>query len=452
MNTHEFGEEVILEIEEEEKEPIFVKCSRCGEEVEVDSEDEEVEECDHCEDWIFCECCKAWKEPDGAEDVHNGSCRGHDTQTWCRSCIDDCAHWCEKCEEYFVDDLITVNGRRGNTKEMCESCADVHAWRCSDCEEYFLNDVDDRGYDDLYLCESCYENDHSYCDDCETHYRIGSNCECSQDRRRLGNRIKAYGDHGTFKKHQTFPGPLIGLEMEVGSFDRNNSDFMDEYEPNLGTDFAFPTRDGSLSRESGIEFIGHPRTALDHLNIWEDYEEFFRLLEVHEACLDLYPSGCHTNMKMLSDDQMRAATIAVERFRKALLLFTHPARLSQRSLYSSSEDKIQDDPQNWKTQKHHGATQLKRGDDLVEFRIAGMTLDIHRFHAQIQLYHNLWSWCREVQQNPWEAAYVPFDEIFLPTMFNNHIADVIEMGMSTGPLKVNVGSIDQPVPRRHRAA
>jgi len=451
LNTHEFGEEIELEIEEVEKEPIFVRCSRCGTEVEVDSEDEEVDECDHCEDWIYCENCKEYHDPDGAAEVNRGSCGSRDTQTWCESCVDDNASWCEMCEEFFADSLTCVHDHRGHTKQMCDNCVGDLAWQCSDCELYFTNDVINHGYDNLKLCSDCYEEDHTYCDECETNHRCSDYCECSDSQRRIGNRIKPYGDHGTFKLHKEFPGPMIGLEMEVGSFDSENADFMDEYDQKLGTDFAFPTRDSSLSRESGIEFIGHPRTALDHLNIWESYETFFGLLEEYNARLDLFPSGCHTNMAMLGNDSMRAATIAVERFRKALLLFTHPNKLRQRSLYSSSEDKIQDDPMYWKTQQHHGATQLKPGDGLVEFRIAGMTLDIHRFHAQIQLYHNLWSWCNDIN-DPWIASYVPFDEIFMPTMFNNHITDVIEMGVSIGPMKVNVGSIDNPVPRRHRAA
>lgn len=458
MNTHEFGEEIVMEVDEEEKEPILVKCPRCGEMVEVDSEDEEYDHCDNCEDWIECECCSEWKNPEGSGFVHVTLDNASESKEWCESCISDNAYWCEHCEEYFEDELNSVStGRRSPEKHFCDTCCSSEAWKCEDCDQWFMYDVDNAGYDYMNLCQSCYDDNHHFCEHCDSSYHNDHPCDCDDDDDEerdggsCGERIKPYGQHGRFKKHETLPGPMIGLEMEVGSFDSPNNGLMDDYVTTLGEDFAFPTRDGSLSRATGIEFIGHPRTALDHLAIWGDYEKFFELMETHEARLDLYPSGCHTNMKLLREDGMRAATIAVERFRSALMLFTDPASRRRRESYVHHEQSIKDDPKDWQTQKGHGATQLKPHDDLVEFRIAGMTLDIHRFHAQIQLYHNLWSWCDDTK-DPWLASYIPFDEIFLPTMFNNHIADVIEMGMSIGPMKVNVGSIDKPVPRRQRAA
>jgi hypothetical protein len=210
---------------------------------------------------------------------------------------------------------------------------------------------------------------------------------------------------------------------------------LDEGWDEFGTEFAYPTEDGSLD-DSGVEFIGHPWDAWKHLSEFDQYDKLFSLLGDAGATLKTHASGCHMNIHMDafgSKDAMRAAVVAVNRFRSALWLFTPERTLSARQGYAGGV-RFSDgtDPLILieRTGKYSVAN-WKSGENIMEFRIPAMVLEPERFMAQIQMYHNLVVW--SIGKTAAEASIASFDEIFLPILFQPTITDVIEAGRKVAP-------------------
>ena len=219
----------------------------------------------------------------------------------------------------------------------------------------------------------------------------------------------------------------VGEISDLGNLDREWSSF--------GERFAYPTEDGSLD-DTGVEFIGHPWDAWKHLSEFDLYASFIQVLEDSGATLRTHASGCHMNVHwdaFGSDDAVRAAVVAVNRFRDALWLFTPAPTLGCRQGYAKPVSfKDGSDPLSLisRTGKYSIAN-WKPEDRLLEFRIPAMVLDPGRLMGQIQLYHNLVAWSRGKSHA--EASIASFDEIFLPILFQSTIADVVAAGRKIKP-------------------
>jgi hypothetical protein len=228
------------------------------------------------------------------------------------------------------------------------------------------------------------------------------------------------------------------MEMEVGDFksDSHRNAFGENvFVPLLGDSFAYPTSDSSLGPR-GIEFIGHPMGALDHLDIDDKYSDFFAGLVGNSATCANSPSGCHTNFSkdsFVSDDSLRAAIIACVRFYEALMLFTHPDQKRRRMGFCKKADlRSGIDPLvQCKSSGKYSIVNIKPNEGscgIVEFRLAGMTLHKGRFLAQLQMFHNLVAWANKNSLTPEKAGWDSFEDIFLPVMFQDDIQDVIKKG------------------------
>lgn len=84
---------------------------------------------------------------------------------------------CEDCgDRHDEDDLYTVRDRNGRTRQVCQSCLDRYYSYCDRCEEYYPNE-EITVVDGDYLCQSCRAEYCEECDDCgETHYTRNMHC------------------------------------------------------------------------------------------------------------------------------------------------------------------------------------------------------------------------------------------------------------------------------------
>ena len=425
-------------------------CPRCGEEHELDEDPAFTKDsgCSECDHWVQCDHCGKW-----VESTHSVRC-GDGMEEWCDECADDHSFSCGRCGTvHHNSDEIDVHNR--GVESWCPSCADRYTWRCANCDALLSSREDSHSTENGEIC-SCCVDDHYYCEDCNLWFPDGEDCNC--DSSSSGRfRVAGYGQHGDFKIRNNWgtvrlKPPAIGLEMEVGNFPGRSSrdDFGDEVYADLGNDFAYPTADGSLG-EYGIEFIGHPIGAMDHVSMYEKYGQFFDGLIEHNATVSENPSGCHTNFGkecFVSEDAIRCAIIACVRFYDALMMFTDAGCVSKRMTYCkvadlySGEDPISQCRSNGK----YSIVNIKEHDGahgIVEFRLAGMTLDRDRHLAQIQLYHNLVAWANKNHENNEAASYASFGEIFLPVLFQDSIKDVIVCGEKIGSLPLGDPSIMQ---------
>lgn len=419
-------------------------CARCGEEHEEDEDPGYTERdgCPSCEDWIQCEKCGEWAEE--STTVNTGD---RTSEEWCEHCVELHANTCDHCGDTWRSHLLS-SVDAGRVQDWCPTCASRHTWTCDNCSDTISCDVDSRSTEDGLICERCTDS-HWYCDECELWFPDGSECNCGDSGHSSGGfRVAGYGCHGAFKIRNNWgtvrlKPPAIGLEMEVGNFpdSSSRSEFGNKVYCDLGDSFAYPTADGSLG-EYGIEFIGHPIGAMDHIAMYEQYGKFFDGLIQYDATVNENPSGCHTNFGrdcFVSDEAIRCSIIACVRFFDALMMFTEPECRSKRMTYCkeadlySGEDPISQCRSNGK----YSIVNIKPNEGqngIVEFRLAGMGLDRDRHLAQIQLYHNLVAWSNKNHENKEAAAYAPFSEIFLPILFQESIKDVIECGEKIGGL------------------
>lgn len=429
-------------------------CPRCGKEADIPEGDNC---CSNCYEWVECHKCGTYHEQDNTVDGNN----------WCNDCVSEHATRCDQCNE-LVEETITVDD-----EEWCQCCVDNHTITCENCDtitnsdnshrvggawwcdccfrneavscdvcgEYFQSSEEVYTLqEDELVCQSCVDSGAvEYCDENDNYFlaRRGCTCGCTTTYSGGMNRgVAGYGCHGEFKVKNSYKGsPAFGLEMEVGNYpSRESRDLMvKEFYAKLGWDFAYPTSDSSLG-QYGIEFIGHPLSALDHVGD-ERYDEFFRQLINSEAFCDQNSSGCHMTtdrVSFKSDDAVRGALAIVKRFEDALLCFT-AGEIDRRKSYAKSEWSSNKDPLiGAGNQGKYSAVNIGKRS-LVEFRIPGMQLDIKRHLAQIQLYHNLMDWCNRVED--WKTAgSVTFDEVFLPVLYQDSIDDVIQVGLKTGEM------------------
>lgn len=417
-------------------------CPRCGEEHEEDEDPNFTIEdgCSECDHWSQCDHCGKWIDSMATVSTSDGD------EEWCASCVDNAATTCDHCGAAVADDCTEEVARDGDSEYWCVTCVRRYSWVCTDCGTRYSDQDDAYATSDGDICSLCVDR-YEFCEECDNHFNNTRECDCGNTKSGIF-RVAGYGCHGSFKilnnwgtkKHSP---PPIGLEMEVGDFPSASSrrDFGEKIFVQLGDDFAYPTADGSLG-EYGIEFIGHPIGAIDHIADYDRYSKFFDGLAEYGATVENNPSGCHMNFGkefFVSEEAIRCAIIACVRFYDALILFTDPERREARATYCKKADLFsgKDPIEQCRGNGKYSIVNIKNHDGahgIVEFRLAGMCLDLNRHLAQIQLYHNLVAWANKNHENKESASYAPFDEIFLPILFQESIEDVIDLGMKTGSL------------------
>jgi DNA-dependent RNA polymerase auxiliary subunit epsilon len=173
--------------------------------------------CESC--MVLCESCEDILSVD---DDYN-SVEG---QTWCETCTNNNAHWCDLCDSYFTG----------------------YTYGTDDC-----NDT---------MCERCYENNTTYCEDCDATYLNG--CEYNHDEDVDTRLVHDYSYRPDPKFHSSedentrlYFGIEVETEVRGGSYE--NRRYAAEYAVRLEHEgLAYLKSDGSL--ECGFEIVSHPMT------------------------------------------------------------------------------------------------------------------------------------------------------------------------------------------------
>ena len=175
--------------------------------------------------------------------------------TVCESCM----VLCESCEDILsVDD--DYNSVEGQT--WCETCTNNNAHWCDLCDSYFTGYT--YGTDDCNdtMCERCYENNTTYCEDCDATYLNG--CEYNHDEDVDTRLVHDYSYRPDPKFHSSedentrlYFGIEVETEVRGGSYE--NRRYAAEYAVSLEQEgLAYLKSDGSL--ECGFEIVSHPMT------------------------------------------------------------------------------------------------------------------------------------------------------------------------------------------------
>lgn len=117
---------------------------------------------DHADDWEgfeigtrgLCICC-------GDETSHG---------VYCKDC-EPGRNYCEECEEYVRGETFEVHDGHGHTLMVCEDCRDEHYTYCERCREYWPNDMVSSTGDGDNVCDSCRDEYYEECEECGELYR-----------------------------------------------------------------------------------------------------------------------------------------------------------------------------------------------------------------------------------------------------------------------------------------
>lgn len=208
----------------------------------------------------------------------------------------ECIVLCDRCEsvETVHDSMYTVDGDH----TWCESCAENRAYYCDSCNEYnsygtsFVEDAR------ASYCESCLE-DCYYCEDCDTYTSEGCD-NCSSDSDGMGNRIihdYSYRPDPIF--HSTNPDERLffGIEIEVEASDSRSDSAMHAYQLE-GADLAYLKNDGSL--DHGFEIVTHPMSHDFYKNeasqLWEVLENLRSKSGLRVKSWDTRTCGLHIHI------------------------------------------------------------------------------------------------------------------------------------------------------------
>ena len=159
--------------------------------------------------------------------------------TWCESCTERRAYWCERCEEYNSDTSYYISDR---SEHWCADCSDSNAYWCDDCDEYNADGCD-RCSDDMSSDGIRLIHDYSYRPDAIF--------------------------HSTDKDERLF----FGIEIEVEARDnlRDSAEYAHQLE---SMDLAYLKHDGSLN--NGFEIVTHP---MSHDFFKNEAGDFFAVME-----------------------------------------------------------------------------------------------------------------------------------------------------------------------------
>ena len=208
-------------------------------------------------EWLKCESCGEWHEPDAMTTVYNGD-------NVCEDCLDSYYTMCDCCGEYvYQDDVIwTEESRSNDTEAFCPNCRDSNTFCCDNCGS--IHHVDERhsvngGYD--YICTGCREDEYFYCEGCdELHHNDNSNysesdgcdyCNSCYEDRAPSTGVHNYG----YKPDPVFYGNssyYFGIEIECEPKGIETYELAENVEPVM-----YLKEDGSLGCD-GVEIVSHP--------------------------------------------------------------------------------------------------------------------------------------------------------------------------------------------------
>jgi hypothetical protein len=182
----------------------------------------------------------------------------------------DCVQICQRCDSIgSVDDCFqTVD----EDYTWCESCTERRAYFCDSCEEYNSHGtsyVTDRGE---HWCTDCTDRGAYWCDDCEEYNSDGCDRCSDDDGIRIIHDYSYRPDaifHSTNKDERLF----FGIEIEVEAKDdlRESAQYAHQLE---ALDLAYLKHDGSLN--NGFEIVTHP---MSHDFFKNEASDFFAVME-----------------------------------------------------------------------------------------------------------------------------------------------------------------------------
>jgi hypothetical protein len=136
----------------------FFHCDSCGDIVDRDSE-YYVEDCgsycEHCYHRKFtrCECCDSDVYRDDIYYVRNSY---GDEIIVCEECRDNYFLYCDKCEEYYHEDVM----KEFDDTYMCRECFTMYVVTCRECgNDMWRKDAQEPDAEGNYLCGDCYEEE-----------------------------------------------------------------------------------------------------------------------------------------------------------------------------------------------------------------------------------------------------------------------------------------------------
>lgn len=138
--------------------------------------------CSHaiCEtDSLYCENCNSGDEYTHCEDCGHSILLNSDDDHYIDGYhyCSDCVSWCEHCQSYTRDELISVHHRYGDYSiQVCEDCLNGYYRYCDNCGMYYhIETVNE--WDGNFHCRSCLEQYYSTCECCHGYVR----CEDRKD-------------------------------------------------------------------------------------------------------------------------------------------------------------------------------------------------------------------------------------------------------------------------------
>lgn len=224
---------------------------------------------------IQCDCCGAWfsKETPMNEIVvdYDYENQRYIREKWCNSCTNENTVVCDDCGEIFSDDYehTWIQNGHGDYFCLCERCYnnrdDIHY--CERCEEYVLEDYWDV---DHGCCENCVAEE-----DEETRY-TGSNSSLITSYHSSSHKYKKNKDFvfGAEEPHNNELFRGLGIELEVDNGD-DPAKCAQQIEDNFPGHFVYE-HDGSLG-EYGFEIISKPHTIKAFYEI--DWENLLKLIK-----------------------------------------------------------------------------------------------------------------------------------------------------------------------------
>lgn len=140
----------------------FGLCVSCGEETDYGLY------CEDCDDGgCRCDRCDCRCDDDELTWVRNYN--GEEIQV-CDGCLNRYYRYCDRCEEYFPDDCVTMVG----DESYCDDCREEYCSVCDECGEWFRNDGDEftevvnKYGSRIWVCDECRLEHYTSCDCCGT--------------------------------------------------------------------------------------------------------------------------------------------------------------------------------------------------------------------------------------------------------------------------------------------
>lgn len=207
-------------------------------------------------EWIQCDNCGNWHEPDGMSENWQGN-------FVCEDCADREFLTCDECCTLVHEDDTTCTEDTSNSSSQifCPDCAGDHTFECDCCSRVYH--IDDRcsvnsGWDDV--CIDCRDEYYSTCDSCgetysrdDMYYDEHSGCDycesCYEDRSNRG--VNNY----SYKPDPVFYGKAshyFGIEIECEPRNIETHELAENIEP-----IMYLKEDGSLG-SNGVEIVSHP--------------------------------------------------------------------------------------------------------------------------------------------------------------------------------------------------